>query len=109
MSMTISFESRGGGSKRGESNDPYKLRGLDQAIYLLVELCGGCEKSDLIGAMHGDKQLVDLWMNFLQHNHWIARGMSSANPWVLTDKGKQWIGQIRRVVLPHNINASSNM
>jgi hypothetical protein len=49
--------------------------------------------------MHGDKQLVDMWTNFLKHNHWITYDHLTSG-WVLTDKGKQWIEQIKESVLP---------
>jgi hypothetical protein len=82
--------------------DPSHLHGLEQAIYILEELCGGKEKSVVIGEMHGDKQLVDMWTNFLLHNYWITFD-GLAREWVLTDKGKRWIKQIRKSMqLPHS-------
>jgi len=39
---------------------------------------------------------VDMWMNFLIHNHWIAYSRYSNN-WTMTDKGKRWIDQISAV------------
>jgi hypothetical protein len=77
--------------------DPCHLHGLEQAIYILEQLCGGKEKTVVIREMHGDKQLVDMWANFLLHNYWITFDRL-AREWVLTDKGKRWIKQIRKSI-----------
>jgi hypothetical protein len=91
--MAISTRS----SKRHKENDPSRLRGLGQAIYILEEICGGKERNALIRKFHGDKMLVDMWMNFLQHNHWIRYDRYSKE-WVLTEKGKLWIEKIEGVL-----------
>jgi len=39
-----------------------------------------------------------MWMNFLEHNHWMVNN-ESAREWVLTDKGKEWVKNIERVLL----------
>ena len=84
--------------------DPSHLHGLEQAIYILEQLCGGKEKSVVIREMHGDKQLVEMWTNFLLHNYWITFD-GLAGDWVLTDKGKRWIKQIRKSMqLPHPLS-----
>jgi hypothetical protein len=54
--------------------------------------------------MHSDKQLVEMWTNFLLHNYWITFDGLTAE-WVLTDKGKRWIKQIRKSMqLPHPLS-----
>ncbi len=80
-----------------ENDEPAGLRGLEQAIFVLEELCGGEKKSELIRRMRGDKQLVDMWMNFLQHNHWITYDKGTRE-WVLTEKGSRWIIRIRGIL-----------
>ena len=45
--------------------DPYDLRGLEQAIFLLEQLCRGRDRNVIIGQMHGDEQLVSMWTSFL--------------------------------------------
>jgi hypothetical protein len=77
--MATTIDSR---AREKNDKDPYRLQGLEQAIYLLEELCGGTEKNTLIQKMRGDRQLVDIWMNFLQHNHWIS--LADHQQWVLT-------------------------
>lgn len=79
--------------------DPYDLRGLEQAIFLLEQLCNGRDRNVIIGQMHGDEQLVSMWTSFLLHNHWIEH--SSAEEWMLTDKGKAWINRAQNVLRPN--------
>src|SRR5919199_6531752 len=79
-------------TSNNNNNDLSCLHGLEKAIYILEQLCGGKEKSEVIRAIHGDKQLVDMWSNFLQHNHWVMYDHRK-NEWVLTEKGKQWTEQ----------------
>ena len=86
--------------RRHIEKDPSKLRGLGQAIFILEEICGGHERNELIRKLHGYCQLVALWMNFLQHNHWMVYN-ESAREWVLTDKGKEWVKNNEKV-LPSN-------
>lgn len=84
------------GPKR-ENDDPPGLRGLEQAVFVLEEICGSERKSELIRRMRGDKQLVDMWMNFLQYNHVISYD-KSVGEWMLTEKGRRWIKRIRAVL-----------
>ena len=84
--------------ERNNIIDPFHLHGLEQAIYILEQLCNGKEKSLVIREMHGDKQLVDMWINFLRHNYWIAFDELTSQ-WDLTDKGERWIKQIKKSVL----------
>ena len=51
--------------------DPSSLRGLDQAFYILECLCDGEPNEEIQEKFDGDKQLVDMWLNFLKHNHWV--------------------------------------
>ena len=81
-----------------ERKDPYNLRGLEQAIFLLEQLCGGRDRDVIISQMHGDEQLVSLWINFLQHNHWIER--SSSEEWRITAKGIAWINRVQKSSSP---------
>ncbi|MEW6605703.1 MAG: hypothetical protein AB1351_13585 [Thermoproteota archaeon] len=41
-----------------ENDDPSDLHELEQAIYVLEELCDGKEKSEIIRKIHSDKQLL---------------------------------------------------
>ena len=71
--------------------NPLELLGLRQAFYISRCLTGGQCKEDLVLAFGGDGQLVDMWISFLRHNHWVEEGFTG---WVLTAKGKTWKGKI---------------
>jgi hypothetical protein len=69
------------------ANDPVRLIGLRQATYLMDCLAKGQGKQEIIENWGGDEQLVDMWILFLEHNHWIEQGL---NGWSITPKGKMW-------------------
>ena len=70
-----------------------RLRGLDNARFLLERLTAGESESVIIHKMNDDKQLYKMWLNFVLHNHLIVRKMSEflLDEWVLTPKGRQWL------------------
>jgi hypothetical protein len=67
--------------------DPVQLAGLKQAAYISKALINGKSRQEIAEAFHGDKQLVDMWIMFLVHNHWIVSGPE----WHSTSKGRIWL------------------
>jgi len=67
-----------------------KLVGLQQAVYVSRCLIKGQRKKEIADEFQGDEQLVEMWMLFLKHNHWID---SSDGRWSLTAKGQAWAAQ----------------
>jgi predicted transcriptional regulator len=83
-------------------SDATKLHGFDQAVFVLEALCGGQEKSEIIKSMHGDKQLFDLWLNFLVHNGWVKHQINKdlSYRYELTEKGKEWVSKLQHHLHP---------
>ncbi|HEV8404274.1 MAG TPA: hypothetical protein VGQ13_00040 [Nitrososphaera sp.] len=72
--------------------DPVRLAGLKQAVYVMERLVEGHSEEQIAIALGDDKQLVTMWMLFLEHNHWIE---TKINGWSITAKGKTWCGKRR--------------
>ncbi|HEU4605112.1 MAG TPA: hypothetical protein VFS46_02620 [Nitrososphaera sp.] len=70
--------------------DPMRLAGLKQATYVMQCLIKGQSKEDITVALGNDEQLVNMWISFLRHNHWIDEGL---NGWSITAKGRTWCGK----------------
>jgi hypothetical protein len=54
-------------------------------------------ENEIATILHGDKQLAQMWVSFVLHNHWAERkatGDRSAK-WVMTDKGKHMLKQYK--------------
>jgi len=70
--------------------DPVRLVGLKQAMYVMECLTKGQSEQQIANTMGDDKQLVRMWISFLQHNHWMESGV---NGWFVTTKGAAWINR----------------
>jgi len=68
--------------------DPTSLRGLGQAVFIAKCLCKGVKEDQIIKLFHGDKQLVEMWLNFLRHNRWVEYSLRT-DRWSLTVKGRE--------------------
>ena len=68
-----------------ESVNPLNLRGLKQALYILHSLEEGQDNGQIIQEFDGDSQLVEMWTNFLIHNHWIKK--NELGEMIVTEKG----------------------
>ena len=77
-------------SPRDKNVNPLQLTGLKQAIFVLKCMEDGMKESENVELFQGDKQLVDIWKNFLIHNEWINQADSK---WEVTDKGKEAMGK----------------
>ena len=76
--------------------NPVNLRGLKQALFVLHSLEEGRAAEEIAERLGGDQQLVEIWTNFLIHNHWIekTRVDSGGVRYLVTDKGKDWLQRI---------------
>ena len=68
---------------------PTKLSGLRQAIYIMRCLDNGEYFEQIVQKFDWDEQLVRLWMSFLLHNKCIQNPVD--HKWLVTEKGKRWI------------------
>ena len=67
---------------------PFKLRGLMQAVYVSECLCLGFTQEEIAGKFNGDTQLVDMWVSFVRHNHWVDYDIKT-HRWSMTSKGER--------------------
>lgn len=76
--------------------NPVNLRGLKQALFVLHSLEEGRPAKEIAERLGGDLQLVEIWTNFLIHNHWIEKTKvdSGGVRHLITDKGKDWLQRI---------------
>lgn len=72
------------------------LRGLDQALFVLNCLCNGEIEDDIVLKFNGDKELVNMWVSFLKHNHWLYYD-AVKECWAQTGKGKEWAKRVNRI------------
>ena len=49
----------------------------------------GQDDDQIIQEFDGDGQLVEIWTNFLVHNHWITN--NELGEMTVTEKGRFWI------------------
>jgi hypothetical protein len=82
------------------SINPLHLRGLNQALYILHCLGEGHSNEQIVQKFDGDKQLVDMWMSFVKHNHWIEK--DRLGQWQLTEKGREWARKLPQESDPSN-------
>ena len=73
----------------GKSTDPSKLRGLMQAAYVAECLCTKESVDEIVASFGGDVQLVDMWLSFLKHNHWLYYE-EERRCWLMTPRGEQY-------------------
>jgi hypothetical protein len=74
--------------------DPKALLGLEQALFILECMCDGDSDDEIYHKFHGDEQLVNMWLIFLKHNHWMSYD-TARHRWALADRGREWaIGKI---------------
>jgi hypothetical protein len=69
--------------------DPSKLRGLMQAVYVAKSLCSNESVDEIVTRFGGDNQLVDMWLSFLKHNHWLNYD-GEKRRWLMSPRGKQY-------------------
>lgn len=69
-----------------------RLSGLKAANYILNCVIRGESKDEIVKQFEGDEQLVDIWMSFIKHNHWIEQ--NEFQEWFVTEKGKSWASKL---------------
>jgi hypothetical protein len=69
--------------------DPSKLHGLMQAMYIAESLCTKESVDEIVDRFGGDVQLVDMWLSFLKHNHWLYYEKEK-RCWLMTQRGEQY-------------------
>lgn len=86
----------GKSSVLSENIKPQNLRGLKQALFVLDGLEQGKHSHDIAESLGGDAQIVEIWTNFLIHNHWIKKIEvdTGGARYLVTDKGGDWIRKI---------------
>jgi hypothetical protein len=60
--------------------NPANLRGLKQEPYISSSLQGGNDVKQIAEVFDDDIQLVEIWTNFLIHNHWIQKNAIDRRP-----------------------------
>lgn len=77
--------------------NPVNLKGLNQALFVLQSLEQGKGADQIVEEFDGDLQLVEIWTNFLIHNHWIEKIMvdSGNYTYLVTDKGREWSKRVQ--------------
>jgi predicted transcriptional regulator len=53
----------------------------------------GETEDKIVAKFDGDNQLVQLWIAFLHHNHFMKQTGQAINDWEITDKGAAWLKQ----------------
>lgn len=73
--------------------NPLKLSGLHQAEYVLNCMIEGQSRETTINKFEGDEQLVQMWILFVVHNHWIEKNKVGAL--ALTEKGRRHLEEYK--------------
>ena len=73
---------------------PNKLHGLHQALFIMKCLSEGQYLDQIIDKFEGDEQLVKLWISYLIHNKRIQNPID--HKWIVTEKGKRWMEKYER-------------
>jgi hypothetical protein len=76
--------------------NPVNLKGLKQALFVLHSLELGKDAKAIIEKFEGDAPLVEIWTNFLIHNHWVEKIEVDSNGarYFVTDKGRHRLHRI---------------
>lgn len=65
------------------------LGGLKKAMFVLQRLDRGQTRKEIVEALSGDEELVDVWISFLMQYDWIEQ-KNEADEWSVTAKGREW-------------------
>ena len=74
----------------GEYGHPERLSGLKQAMYVLSRLYDGAPEKSIVESCDKDRQVIEIWIEFLKERNWIIRD-SSNTKWELTEDGKNQV------------------
>ncbi len=73
------------------------LGGLKKAMYVLRCLDKGQTRKQIVEALNGDEELVDIWISFLMQYDWIEQ-RNESDEWSVTPKGREWHEEITRTL-----------
>jgi predicted transcriptional regulator len=73
--------------------NPSRLSGLKCAVYLLDDVTKNESRDEIVKKFDGDEQLVDIWVSFIRHNHWIEQ--KESGQFVITEKGREWMKKLK--------------
>ena len=73
------------------------LGGLKKAMYVLQSLDRGQTRKQIVEALNGDENLVDVWFFFLMQYDWIEQ-QNESDEWLVTPKGREWLEEISRIL-----------
>jgi predicted transcriptional regulator len=65
------------------------LGGMKTWMYILQCFYKGQSRKQIVKAMNGDWELVDVWISFLMQYDWIEQ-QNESDEWVVTLKGREW-------------------
>lgn len=72
------------------------LGGLKKAMYVMQCLEAGQTRKQIVRALNGDEDLLDVWTSFLLQYDWIEQ-QNESGEWSVTAKGKSWYEKISRM------------
>ena len=72
------------------------LGGLKKAMFVFQCLERGQTMKQIVEALNGDEQLVNVWISFLMQYDWIEQH-SDSDEWSVTPKGREWYKEITRM------------
>lgn len=64
-------------------------------MYVLQCLERGQTRRQIVEALNGDEDLVDVWISFLMQYDWIEQ-KNESNEWSVTSSGMEWYEKISR-------------
>lgn len=74
------------------------LGGLKKAMYVLQCLNRDQTRKQIVEALDGDSELVDVWISFLMQYDWIEQ-QNESDEWSVTPKGREWYEKITRTLI----------
>jgi predicted transcriptional regulator len=77
---------------------PAGLGGLKKAMFVLRCLDRGETRKQIVQALNGDEELVDVWISFLMQYDWIEQ-QNESGEWSVTSKGREWHEEISKTLI----------
>lgn len=65
-------------------------------MYVMQCLEAGQTRKQIVRALNGDEDLLDVWTSFLLQYDWIEQ-QNESGEWSVTAKGKSWYEKISRM------------
>jgi hypothetical protein len=74
------------------------LGGLKKAMFVLHCLDRGQTRKQIVEALNGDEELLDIWISFLMQYDWIEQH-NETDEWSVTPKGREWHDEIGKTLI----------